>query len=84
MACGTPVAALRKGAVSELVEDGVTGRAFDTLDDLIAGLPDVLALDRAAVRSRAVERFGPERLAAQHVAVYRRLVGDVRHAVHAI
>ena len=60
-ACGTPVAALRRGAVSELVDD-VTGEAFDSLDALVAGLPRVLALDRAAVRARAVERFGIPRM----------------------
>jgi len=40
--------------VSELVDE-VTGEAFDSLDALVAGLPRVLALDRAAVRERAVE-----------------------------
>jgi glycosyltransferase involved in cell wall biosynthesis len=74
MACGTPVAALRRGAVPELVEHGVTGGVFDTVDDLVAGLPGVIALDRARVRARAVERFGARRLVDEHVAVYRRLV----------
>ena len=32
MACGTPVAALDRGAVREVVDDGVTGRVFDDLD----------------------------------------------------
>lgn len=74
MACGTPVAALRRGAVPELVDDGVGGGLFDSLDELVTGLPDVLSLDRARVRSRAVERFGPERMVAEHLQVYRRLV----------
>src|SRR6185369_16536335 len=47
MACGTPVAALDRGAVRELVDEGVTGHAFPSLEALVAGLPDVLALDRA-------------------------------------
>lgn len=74
MACGTPVAALRRGAVAELVDDGVTGGAFSSLDDLVAGLPDVVALDRDRVRARAVERFGPDRMVEQHLEVYARLV----------
>lgn len=75
MACGTPVAALRRGAVTELVEDGVTGVTFDTLDDLIGGLAEVLALDRVRVRSRALERFGPDRMVEAHVEAYAALVG---------
>ena len=78
MACGTPVAALRRGAVGEIVDDGVTGELFDSLDALVHGLPRVLALDRSRVRSRAVERFGPDRAVGAHVEVYARLVA-ARH-----
>jgi glycosyltransferase involved in cell wall biosynthesis len=74
MACGTPVAALRRGAVGELVDDGVTGRSFDSLDDLVEGLPDVTALDRSDVRARAVERFRPDRMVERHVEAYARMV----------
>ena len=34
MACGTPVAALDKGAVREVVDDGVTGLVFDDLETM--------------------------------------------------
>ena len=73
MSCGTPVAALDRGAVSELVDDGVTGRVFESLDALVDGLPGLLALDRAGVRARAVDRFGPDRLVDAHIEVYLRL-----------
>ncbi len=73
MACGTPVAALARGAVPELVDEGVTGGVFETLDDLVAGLPRVAALDRARVRARAVELFGPDRMVDGYVAVYSAL-----------
>lgn len=78
MACGTPVAALERGAVGELVDDGVTGHAFESLDDLVTGLASVLRLDRGRVRSRAEERFAPERMVDAHVEVYRRLVARAR------
>jgi glycosyltransferase involved in cell wall biosynthesis len=70
MACGTPVAALDRGAVSELVDDGVTGDVFQSAEALVAGLPHVMALDRAAVRARAVDRFGAARMVDGYVAVY--------------
>ena len=75
MACGTPVAALRLGAVPEIVEDGVTGGVFGTLDELVAGVPRVVTLDRSRVRSRAVERFGADRMVDAHAELYSDLVG---------
>ena len=74
MACGTPVAALDKGAVREVVDNGVTGIVFDDLDGMVAGLPSVFALDRARVRARGVERFGADRMVREYIEVYQRVV----------
>ena len=73
MACGTPVAALDRGAVREVVDDGVTGGIFQTLDAMVEGLPRILALDRGRVRARAVERFGVDRMVREYEAVYQQL-----------
>ncbi len=74
MACGTPVAALSGGPVDEIVEPDVTGGIFGTLDELVAGLPRVLSLNRDAVRARAAERFAPGRMVDAHVQAYSALV----------
>jgi glycosyltransferase involved in cell wall biosynthesis len=74
MACGTPVAALDRGAVREIVDDGVTGQVFGDLEELANGLQRVFDLDRRRVRERAVERFGTERMVDEYVAAYRRLI----------
>jgi glycosyltransferase involved in cell wall biosynthesis len=72
MACGTPVAALARGAVPEIVSNGVTGYAADDLDSLAALIPATIALDRARVRREAVQRFDYRRMVRDYVAVYRR------------
>jgi glycosyltransferase involved in cell wall biosynthesis len=74
MACGTPVAALDRGAVREVIDDGLTGGIFADERELSAGLPRVFALDRRRVRQRAVERFGAMRMVDEYVAVYERLI----------
>jgi glycosyltransferase involved in cell wall biosynthesis len=74
MACGTPVAALDRGAVREVVDDGVTGIVFDDLEQMVNDLPRVFDLDRRRVRARAVERFGVDRMVDEYVTVYRTLV----------
>lgn len=73
MACGTPVAALDHGAVGELVDHGVTGGVFETIDTLVASLPSLLALDRETIRARAADRFGVDRMVDAYVDVYRKL-----------
>jgi glycosyltransferase involved in cell wall biosynthesis len=73
-ACGTPVAALDCGPVPEIVEAGVTGAVFASLEALIGGLPGVLALDRARVRQRTVARFGVDRMVDEYAALYGTLV----------
>ena len=74
MACGTPVAALDRGAVREVVDEGVTGMVFDDLEHMANDLPRVLDLDRRRVRERAVARFGVARMVDEYVAVYAKLV----------
>lgn len=72
MVCGTPVVALRGGAVAEVVTDGVTGLICDRPDQLPAALSQVAALDPHACRADVVERFSAERMAEGYVALYRR------------
>ncbi|HZR24494.1 MAG TPA: glycosyltransferase family 4 protein [Vicinamibacterales bacterium] len=74
MACGTPVAALDLGAVSEVVDNGITGMIFPNLEEMARELPRVFDLDRRRVRQRAVERFGVERMVTEYIRVYERIV----------
>jgi len=78
MACGTPVAALDRGAVREVVDDGVTGMVFGDLEQMVNELPRVFDLDRRRVRERAVQRLGVERMVAEYIRVYERIVEGVR------
>jgi glycosyltransferase involved in cell wall biosynthesis len=74
MACGTPVLAFRCGSVPEIVDPGVTGMIVDTMDEAIRVLPQVLALDRRAVRQKFEQRFSAARMAKDYAQVYRSLV----------
>jgi glycosyltransferase involved in cell wall biosynthesis len=74
MACGTPVAALDRGAVREVVDDGVTGLVFEDLEQMANDLSRVFNLDRRLVRERAVARFGAARMVDEYIRVYTRIV----------
>jgi glycosyltransferase involved in cell wall biosynthesis len=76
MACGTPVAALDRGAVREVVDDGVTGVVFNDLDAMVNGLDRVLSLDRQRVRKEAVARFGVMPMVDGYVETFRAIISQ--------
>ncbi len=79
MACGTPVLGLRRGAVPEVVADGVTGFVRDTEEELAATAWRIPELDRAACRRRVEVRFSAAAMADGYEAVYNALVAAPRH-----
>lgn len=74
MACGTPVIAYRRGAMPELIDDGVTGFLVDDVAAAVVAVPRAAALDRAAVRSVAERRFSVDRMVDDYLAIYRQLL----------
>ncbi len=74
MACGTPVLAMRRGSIAEVVEDGLTGHIVDSIEEAIVTLPHVIALDRRVVRQRFEKRFTATRMANDYLRVYNTLL----------
>jgi hypothetical protein len=73
LACGTPVVAFRRGAVPELVEDGVTGFVVDDVEGMIDAMGEIGRLDRAACRRSVEGRFDIDRMVRDYEALYRRV-----------
>lgn len=57
MACGTPVVAFNRGAVSEIVRDGLTGYIVDNHNQMIEAIKKIDSIDRAACRKRVEDNF---------------------------
>jgi glycosyltransferase involved in cell wall biosynthesis len=75
MACGTPVVALERCAVPEIVDRKATGFYAKDVDSLAALVPEALALDRSHCREQARKRFDHRRMADEYEALYKRLTG---------
>jgi glycosyltransferase involved in cell wall biosynthesis len=75
MACGTPVVALRRGALPELVESGVTGYVVDRPEELAGAIRCACRLDRATIRARTVARFDISVTTRRFIELYRSLRG---------
>ena len=73
MLCGTPVAAMRLGAVPEIVEESVSGYTATSKEELAKALTGCLALDRREIHRRAEQRFSAERMARDYAMVYEKV-----------
>jgi glycosyltransferase involved in cell wall biosynthesis len=76
MACGTPVVALRAGAVPEVVEHGVTGFVCDRVDELPAAIGRVDELEPKACRQRVLDHFDVAQMAEGYERVFWQVAGQ--------
>lgn len=74
LAGGTPVLTYPRGAMAEIVEDGVSGFLVDGEDAMADAVRRLGAIDRAACRRRIAENFTLERMVASYEAVYRQIL----------
>jgi glycosyltransferase involved in cell wall biosynthesis len=74
LAAGTPVIALRRGSVPEILVDGVTGFVCDDVADMAAAIERVDEIDAADCRRRALE-FSREAMCERYLGIYRQLAG---------
>jgi glycosyltransferase involved in cell wall biosynthesis len=74
MACGTPVIAFPRGAVPEIIEDGVNGFIVADEMEAISAVGRLGQLSRAGVRARFMQRFTSRRMAEDYLRIYAELV----------
>ncbi|MBU6389493.1 glycosyltransferase family 4 protein, partial [Patescibacteria group bacterium] len=73
-ACGTPVIAIPRGSVPEIVEDGKTGFLVKDVDEAAEAIRKVDQIDRQACRKVAEERFSTEIMVDNYVKAYQQVI----------
>jgi glycosyltransferase involved in cell wall biosynthesis len=73
MAAGTPVLALRRGSVPEVVVDGMTGAVVDRPDELVDEIGRVDRFDPSACREHARRRFSRDAMIDAYETLFRDL-----------
>jgi glycosyltransferase involved in cell wall biosynthesis len=74
MACGTPVIAFNRGAIPEVIENGLTGFVVEDEAGAIRVVERLPELSRERIRKRFEERFTARRMAKDYVDVYEGLM----------
>ena len=69
MACGTPVIGFKRGAVPEVVDEGITGYIVNDLEGMINAINRIDKIDRLKCRERAEERFGSAKIAKDYLNI---------------
>lgn len=78
MACGTPVIAVGRGSVPEIVRHAENGYIVRSAGEAVAAVHALGRIDRAAVHQDAVARFGAARMVGEYIDVYRQIVRGER------
>jgi glycosyltransferase involved in cell wall biosynthesis len=74
LACGTPVITTPRGAVSEIVDHGITGFLTSTTEAAVTAVGAAAELDRRACRAAVETRFSARRMVADHLALYHDVI----------
>jgi glycosyltransferase involved in cell wall biosynthesis len=75
MACGTPIIAFDRGAVPEIIVEGVNGFIVEDVQGALGALHRLDTVARSRVRQNFEERFSARRMADDYVALYQDLTG---------
>ena len=74
MACGVPVVALRRGALPEVVANGVTGFVVEDVAQMAQAIRRVEEIDPAVCRERVERNYSAERMGEEYECLYTRLI----------
>jgi glycosyltransferase involved in cell wall biosynthesis len=78
LACGTPVIAIARGSMPELIQHGVNGFLVANEDEMAEAVRQIRQIDRRACRRSAEQRFACEGMIEEHLAIIHALIAEKR------
>jgi glycosyltransferase involved in cell wall biosynthesis len=76
MACGTPVLALNKGSVPEIVIHEKTGFVVDTTDEMIEAVKKINLIDPSDCRTHVKDNFSIASMAGKYLELYQQILEE--------
>ena len=73
-ACGTPVIAFNKGAMSEIISHNKTGFVVKTEKEMISAIKNINKIKRQDCREWVEKNFSVERMVDDYEKLYKKLV----------
>jgi glycosyltransferase involved in cell wall biosynthesis len=75
MACGTPIIAIGRGSVPEIVVDGKTGFVVKSVNEMIKAVGRLDTINRADCREHVVKNFSNQRMIDGYEDVFKKVLG---------
>ena len=73
LACGTPIISCPRGALPEIVREGVDGYLINSIDEGVDRVHQLQQIDRHDCRQRAIACFSSDRIIEQYELLYKTL-----------
>jgi glycosyltransferase involved in cell wall biosynthesis len=74
LACGTPVIGFNRGALPEIVDNGVTGACCNNISELIEATRNLNQFSRSACRAIAENKFSSDIVIDQYISLYDKIL----------
>ena len=74
LACGTPVIAMNRGAMPEIIEHGVTGFLANSEEEFTEYMNRIDEIHPAACRRSVEEKFSADAMAANYIKRYKEVI----------
>ena len=78
LACGTPVVAMNRGAMPEIIEHGVNGFLANSEEEFGEYMQRVDEIDPAQCRKSVEEKFSADMMAKEYIKLYRKVIAKKR------
>lgn len=78
LACGTPVIAMRRGAMPEIIEHGVTGFLADTEQEFAEYMKRIDEIDPEACRAAVARKFSEKRMTKRYIKRYEQVIANAK------
>lgn len=74
LTCGTPVIAINRGAMPELIIHGETGFLVNNIDEAVEAVQKVSSISRKRCRESVEKRFSVDRMVDDYIRVYETIL----------
>jgi len=82
MACGTPVIAIRRGSMPEVIDHSRTGFLVEDTQEMVQAVSKTKDIDRSQCRKWVEERFSAGRMVDDYLRVYKEILKKVKREDH--